>query len=178
MNQVVTDGGNKCGITNLSADGNQIYGGGFAFGCGNFEGTFAADGSTGAINWVNDCHGDTYDIYPVGQVLYSVGHAHNCSFIGGFPNSSPTWSVNMRHALAFTTHPTGTNAGRTTTAGTTPACPTPSLLQLVPDDRPSAATPARARRPGRSPATATTSSWAASSRRSTAWPSRAWSGSR
>jgi PKD repeat protein len=132
MNQVVTDGGNKCGITNLSVDNNQIYGGGFAFGCGNFEGTFAADGNTGAVNWVNDCHGDTYDTYPVGQVLYSVSHAHNCSFIGDFPNSSPTWSINMRHALAFTTYPTGTNAGVDDYGWDFTNVPDSSLLQWFP----------------------------------------------
>ena len=38
MNQVVTDGGNKCGITNLTVDNNQIYGGGFAFGVRQLRG--------------------------------------------------------------------------------------------------------------------------------------------
>lgn len=110
INQLVRDGGDKCGITNLSVDGDQVYGGGFAFGCGNFEGTFAANAGDGTTSWVNDCHGDTYSTYPVGQVLYSVSHAHSCQWIGAFSNSDP-WSVNMRHALAFTTYPTGTDQG-------------------------------------------------------------------
>ena len=110
-NNKITDGGPKCGITNLTTDGTQVYGSGFAFGCGNFEGTFALNFTTGAINWANDCHGDTYDTFPVGGVLYSVSHAHNCSMIGGFFQSNP-WSINMRHALAFSTTPSGgTNSG-------------------------------------------------------------------
>ena len=88
----------------------NIYGSGFAFGTGQFEGSFAADPSTGNIIWANDCHGDTYDSVPIGQVLYTVSHAHNCSQIGGFFQSDP-WATNMRHALAFTTYPTGHNVG-------------------------------------------------------------------
>ncbi len=137
-------------------DGNQVYGSGFAFGCGNFEGTFAARPDTGAINWANDCHGDTYDTFPVGGCSTRVSHAHNCSTIGGFFQSNP-WSINMRHALAFTTNPTGTNTGPTTTAGTTTAFRPPSCCSGT---RTLAVGTARARprRPGRSPATASTSS--------------------
>ena len=53
-------------ITVLRTDGQQIYGSGYAYGTGNFEGTFAANPTTGAITVVNDCHGDTYDVLPVG----------------------------------------------------------------------------------------------------------------
>jgi len=28
--------------------------------------------------------GDTHDVFPVGRVLYSVSHAHNCAPIGGY----------------------------------------------------------------------------------------------
>ncbi|WP_304049247.1 PKD domain-containing protein [Jatrophihabitans endophyticus] len=108
INQTVQDYGTKCGITNLSTDGTNIYGGGFAFGCGNFEGTFAAAPNTGNIVWINDCHGDTYGTLPVGQVLYSVSHAHECDNIGAFPDTNPR--IN-HHALAFTTYATGTDTG-------------------------------------------------------------------
>ena len=108
INQTVQDYGSKCGILSLSVDGNQVYGSGFAFGCGNFEGTFAADPNTGNIVWVNDCHGDTYSTFPTGQTLYSVSHAHECSPIGQFPDTNPrVW----HHALASTTYATGTNVG-------------------------------------------------------------------
>ena len=87
----------------------KVYGAGYAFGAGsNFEGTFAADPSTGAIAWLNDCHGDTYDVRPVGQVLYSVGHAHDCRWVGSFPETSPR---SCHRALASTTYPRGTNPG-------------------------------------------------------------------
>ncbi len=147
-NQTVRDGGSdKGGITSLSADANQVYGSGFAFGSGQFEGAFAADPATGAIRWANDCHGDTYDTFPVGRRLYTVSHAHNCGTIGGFPQTDP-WSINMRHALAFTTDATGPpTPAPTTTAGTTPA----SRLEdapVVPRRSRQAPSPARARPPG------------------------------
>jgi PKD repeat protein len=74
-----------------------------------FEGTFAANPTTGAITVVNDCHGDTYDVLPVGPVLYSVSHAHDCSWIGSYPDTSPR--VRWEHALAQTIAPATTNKG-------------------------------------------------------------------
>ena len=108
-NQTIRDATSTGAITSLRTDGTQIYGSGYAFGSGSkFEGTFAADPYTGAISWLNDCHGDTYDVVPVGQVLYSVGHAHDCRWIGSFPETSPrTW----HRALASPTYPTGVNRG-------------------------------------------------------------------
>ena len=47
---------------------------------------------------------------PLGQAVYTVSHAHDCTQIGGFFQSDP-WSINMRHALAFTTEQTGMNKG-------------------------------------------------------------------
>ena len=38
----------------------------------NFEGTFGLDPSTGAIDCVNDCLGDTYDVAPINDLLYAV----------------------------------------------------------------------------------------------------------
>jgi hypothetical protein len=108
-NQKIRDAGSNGAITTLRTDGTQIYGAGYAFGSGSsFEGTFAADPNTGAINWLTDCHGDTYDVLPVGQVLYSVGHAHDCSAIGAYPDTNPrTWY----RAMASTTYATGVNRG-------------------------------------------------------------------
>jgi PQQ-like domain len=108
-NQTIRDAGSNGAITSLKADGSNIYGSGYAFGAGaSFEGTFAADPNTGRIIWLNDCHGDTLDVFPIGQVLYSVSHAHDCSAVHEFPETSPrTW----HHALAWTTYATGTNVG-------------------------------------------------------------------
>jgi trimeric autotransporter adhesin len=94
------------GIDTLATDGTSIYGAGWAFGAGaSFEGEFSADPDTGNINWLNDCHGDTYSVFPIGQVLYTVSHAHSCQWIGSFPNTKPSWTP--RHALAFTTYASG-----------------------------------------------------------------------
>ncbi len=77
-------------IDTLSTDGTSIFGAGYSFGAGAaFEGTFSADPSTGAINWVNDCLGDTYDTFPMGGVLYTASHDHNCTLAGAFPDTNP-----------------------------------------------------------------------------------------
>ena len=118
-------------ITALRSDGKQIYGSGFAYHTGRFEGSFAANPLTGAIIWANDCHGDTYDVFPVGQDLYTVSHAHDCSWIGSFPESKPR-SVNARHALAFTTYPTTTNKGPDNYGWNYNGVPASSLLHWFP----------------------------------------------
>jgi PKD repeat protein len=98
-------------IISLKYDGSQVYGSGFAFGTGGqFEGTFGLNPDTGAINVINDCHGDTYDVMPIGQVLYSVSHVHGCDYQGGFPSSNP-WSINQHNQLAQTTYPVNKNTG-------------------------------------------------------------------
>ena len=95
-NQRLRDGGTGSAITSLRTDGQRIYGSGYAFQTGQFEGSFAADPTTGNIIWANDCHGDTYDVVPLGQVLYTVSHAHDCTQIGGFPR--PTRGRSTRDA--------------------------------------------------------------------------------
>lgn len=108
-NQTIRDAGSAGAITALRADGGQIYGAGYNYGGGgNFEGTFAADPGTGAIKWLNDCHGDTYDVLPVGSVLYDVGHAHTCQWVGEWPETSPR---SFHYAMASTTYATGKNVG-------------------------------------------------------------------
>ncbi len=129
-NQVIRDAGTYGAITTLRTDGTQIYGAGYAFGAGaSFEGNFAAEPTTGTINWLNDCHGDTYDVLPLGQVLYSVSHAHDCSAPGEFPETSPrTW----HRALAWTTYPTGTNTGPDAYGWNYNGRPDSTLLQWYP----------------------------------------------
>lgn len=109
-NQTIRDATSTGAITSLRTDGRQIFGSGYAYGAGSsFEGTFAADPSTGNISVVNDCHGDTYDVLPLGAVLYSVSHAHDCSWIGSFPDTNPR--VRWQRALAQTIAATRTNKG-------------------------------------------------------------------
>ena len=78
INQVVRDYGETAAILSLTADNDTVYGSGYAFGGtkGYFEGVFAARPSDGKVRWLQDCHGDTYSVAPVGDVVYSVGHAH------------------------------------------------------------------------------------------------------
>ena len=95
----MNDSGVNAGITSLTTDGTQIYGTGYVFGPGgNLEGSFAADPDTGAINWIEDCHGDTYDSFPMGQILYVVSHSHYCGNIGAFPQTEPV-ELPPRHGV-------------------------------------------------------------------------------
>ena len=65
-NTVVKNYGATAAQLSLKTDGKTIYGSGYWFGgTGNFEGVWAADQSTGAIKWLADCHGDTYDSTPI-----------------------------------------------------------------------------------------------------------------
>jgi PKD repeat protein len=89
-NQRLRTAGANGAIDSLSTDGTSIFGAGFAFGSGaTFEGTFSADPTTGEINWMNNCLGDTYDTFPMGGVLYSVGHEHDCTQVGAYPDTNP-----------------------------------------------------------------------------------------
>ncbi len=107
-NQKIREAGTDSGITSLSTDGTNIYGTAFHWHrSGNFEGLFSAAPSTGALHYANDCHGDTYDAFPVGEVVYTVSHAHDCKWIRSFPQKGQF----AHHALAFTTYPTTTNIG-------------------------------------------------------------------
>lgn len=94
-------------ITSLSFDGTQAYLTGFTYMpgmsyAGNFEGRAAINPANGAILWANDCNGDSYDAMPIGDVLYSVGHPHSCSKIGGYPDQNSQMTP-PRYALAEST---------------------------------------------------------------------------
>ncbi|WP_344018859.1 PKD domain-containing protein, partial [Microlunatus capsulatus] len=113
-NQTIKNYGNSAGIYSLKSDGTNIYGAAYWYGgTGNFEGMFVADPMSGALKSMADCHGDTYDVSPVGGVVYTVSHHHDCSNMNGFPDTNPR-SRWMR-ANAFTVDATTTtgpnNAG-------------------------------------------------------------------
>ena len=111
-NSVIRDAGVNAGITSLVATSDAVYGSGYVFGSGgNFEGSFSADPVTGALIWLEDCHGDTYSVAPLGNVLYAVGHPHFCGNIGGFPETNPR---TYHHSLAFSKAATGTVTRNTT----------------------------------------------------------------
>jgi hypothetical protein len=76
---VVRNAGENAAIYHLSSDATQVYGTGYHFGAGgNLENSFAAEGNTGQLAWVNGCRGDTYSGVPIGNVFYTTGHPHDC----------------------------------------------------------------------------------------------------
>lgn len=131
-NTIVRDAGANAGITSLSTDGTYVYGTGYVFGSGgNFEGTFAADPNSGALVWMEDCHGDTYSAYGMGDVVYSIGHVHFCGNVGGYPETNPR---THHHALAWTKAVKGTITRNTTgNYANWEGRPRPDLLHWFPD---------------------------------------------
>ncbi|MFP3464345.1 PKD domain-containing protein [Leifsonia sp. SIMBA_070] len=130
-NTVVRDAGVNAGITSLAATADRVYGSGYVFGSGgNLEGSFAADGTTGALIWLEDCHGDTYSVKPLGDALYLTGHPHDCRNVGGFPDTNPR---THHHTIAFSKARTGTltNDGNRSYANFR-GQPSPTLLNWFP----------------------------------------------
>lgn len=93
---------NNSAILSLTSAPDGVYGTGYAYGTppsGTLEGTFKADWN-GNLTWIEDCHGDTYSVYPTTDAVYIAGHPHYCGNIGGFEETT----VRSYHrALAFTT---------------------------------------------------------------------------
>lgn len=129
VNTLVRMCGSGSAVMSLTSDTSRVYGSGYSYGGGNYEGVFAAEGA-GRLSWLQDCRGDTYGVAVNAGRVYSVGHAHNCANIGGFPESTPR--TNYR-ALAVSTTATGTvgtsRGGYTTFVGR----PSPSLVNWFPD---------------------------------------------
>ena len=135
------DGGpytGKAGIYSLSADANAIYGTGWVYAnatIGNLEGAFSADPDTGAIKWLEDCHGDTYSSYSDGANVYLTGHNHDCGSLGGFPQAYPV-PGNLRHAIALTAATKGTLARSATVSDIYKdwsGQPAPAMINWFPD---------------------------------------------
>jgi PKD repeat protein len=134
VTSVVRDAGATSAILTLDTDGTSIFGGGFTFGRvdGNLEGVFSADPITGAIKWIEDCHGDTYSIVPANGYVYVANHAHYCGNAGGYPQTDP-WSINMHRTLSFTTGATGTLRREPWGYYNFEGRPAPSLVHWFPD---------------------------------------------
>ena len=115
VGKTIYNHGTKSAIYSLSSDGTNVYGTGYVFGAlsdGNLEGSFNATWADGTINWIEDCHGDTYSVAPLGDAVYTVSHAHYCGNLpNGFKQTDPDASKAVKqHALAFTKATTGTLA--------------------------------------------------------------------
>jgi PKD repeat protein len=85
----IRNGGTNGAILHLAGDQDAVYGAGYTLGRqgGTLEGTFAASWSDGQLRWIEDCHGDSYGVFPVGEVVYQASHKHYCGNIGGFPQT-------------------------------------------------------------------------------------------
>jgi hypothetical protein len=99
----------RAGVSSLSTDGTLIYGTAWVYSnakTGNLEGAFAVDPASGAIRWIDDCHGDLYSSYSDGTTLYLAGHPHDCESVGGYPQNAD--APNTRYSMAVTTAVRGT----------------------------------------------------------------------
>jgi hypothetical protein len=122
-------GGNYSMVTDLVLSAGVVYGTADGEGHHWFDGRFAAKASNGALVWLDNCYGATYSAFVSGSVLYTVGHAHDCSSLGAFGETRP---YTYHRALAETT---GANR-HDRTPGAVGAHyshpPTPSLLNWFP----------------------------------------------
>ncbi|WP_285706002.1 LamG-like jellyroll fold domain-containing protein [Microtetraspora sp. NBRC 16547] len=116
-------------VDDLVTDGTLIYGANDGEGGHWFDGRWAAEPYTGDLVWLDNCYGATYGIFVTGQVLYSVGHAHDCSSLGAFPEASPS---RWQRALAETIYPTGTDHAPPGANSNYSGQPIPSLLHWFP----------------------------------------------
>jgi hypothetical protein len=102
-NAIIRNAGNDSAVFGMSSDSDSVYGAGYIFGTGgNTEGTFRLDWASLNLQWVADCRGDHYSIASSGDSVYVAGHAHQCEWVGGFPQQQP-WTNNR--ALAFSKSP-------------------------------------------------------------------------
>ncbi|WP_232012069.1 LamG domain-containing protein [Actinomyces slackii] len=103
INKLVRTAGIWGSVMSLVADDKGLYGVSYSQ-SGAFEGTFRANWATGDLDFMADCHGDSYDVHSAGDVVYSTSHTHDCSNIGGLPESAPH---RYHNAVAFVNGATG-----------------------------------------------------------------------
>jgi outer membrane protein assembly factor BamB len=131
---LIQDDGVNSGITGLSTNGSKVFVTGFNFmnvaKPGGLEGRASISPVDGTVSWISDCHGDSYASVPIGNVLYSVGHAHDCQPAGAFPETNPlTW----HRALAETTFATHVNGPGTNGYWAFEGVPAPTQLDWYPE---------------------------------------------
>ncbi len=130
-NSLIRNAGSNGAILSLTGSSQGIFGAGYDFGEGaNFEGAFRASWTDGTIIWLEDCHGDTYSVVPLTDVVYTTGHPHFCGNIGGYPETSPR---QYYRTLTFTMNATQT-VKRNTTGNyyNFEGSPAPTLLHYYP----------------------------------------------
>ncbi len=118
-------------ITSVESAGGYVYVSGATYSrFSNLEGVAKMDWDGGDVVWVEDCHGDTLDTYPSGDVMYVASHAHYCANLPeGFPQTDP-WRV--YRGTAFSTETTGVLRGEYNNYFNWAGTPSPSLLHWFP----------------------------------------------
>lgn len=87
VSSVIGAGGVKDAVFSLTTDSRGLYGTSYSQ-TGSFEGVVRLNWKSGAVEWMLDCHGDSYDSFPSGDVVYISSHEHDCSNVGQFPNDA------------------------------------------------------------------------------------------
>ena len=131
VNSRVRNAGDSSSVMRLASDGEDgWYGVGWHFGRGGTtEGTFKVGWGDGELVWIEDCHGDTYDVAPIGDVVYTASHKHYCGNSGGFPETNPQ---SFYHSTAWTNEVRGTNTKDIYGYPDHPGTPRPDLLTWYP----------------------------------------------
>jgi len=133
-NNVVRNAGTQSSITSLTTTSDRVYGTGYVYATdrtqasGNLEGTFSAD-LNGNLVWIEDCHGDSYSVFPQGNAVYVAAHKHYCGNIGAFPQTNP-WTYS--YATAFSKAATGTITADPLGYYNFAGNPSPTLLNWFP----------------------------------------------
>lgn len=129
--------GQSAGFTSLRTDGTMLWATSMNYGAPpgetlhQFEGTVGLNAGDGSIAWMQDCHGDSYDVFPAAQTIYVASHSHDCSTIGSFPDTKP--ETKFQRATAFTREVTGTlNATKAATYKSWAGQPSPTMLTWLP----------------------------------------------
>ena len=103
VSSVVRGAGAEASVMSVKADEQGLYAASYSR-LGTFEGVMRLNWTTGNIDYMADCHGDSYDVLPAGDVVYAASHSHDCSNIGGFPDVA----YHYHNAVAYTNAATGT----------------------------------------------------------------------
>ncbi len=129
VNDIVRNGSSaKSGIYDIASDSTGFY----ATGWGNsptLEGAVKADWRGGLV-YLEDCHGDTYSIYPTSSEVFTASHAHYCANTGGFSQTDPQ---GHSHAMAWTNSVQGRLSADPTHYTSWAGRPRPSALAFYPD---------------------------------------------
>jgi PKD repeat protein len=134
VNSLIRNGGDNAAIYDLAADTSGFYGVGYDFTGpgGNLEGAFKANWA-GDLQWMEDCHGDSYSVFPIQGAVYIAGHPHYCGNIGGFPQTEPRASWTYQRGLAFSDDARGKITREPLGYFNFEGQPRPALLHWLPD---------------------------------------------